>query len=203
MTEGIWRGRSDWVPLTDGECEELRERGYGPRRVPVNRGDVILWRSDLVHCGVGPTMIGGNGGGGVDGFRAVSYTCMLPASLTPEDVRVNKLKEYVGGLSGDHRPNVKMAHLSVPKKKGKTKHKTTKGEELEKPTMACDVGSGGGYFKGGLPALTMRQAELYGLVPYNNNNNNNAVSDGEGVACRTDTEVQEEERQWVLSVGGN
>ena len=40
---------------------------------PVGRaGDVILWRSDLVHCGAPPV-------GQRPGFRAVSYTCMCVA----------------------------------------------------------------------------------------------------------------------------
>lgn len=152
MTKNIWRGRSDWVPLTDNELDELQSRGYSPKRVPVNAGDVILWRSDLCHCGARPV-------GLRPGFRAVSYTCMLPAKLTSPDVVDHKLSEYFSGLSGDHRPNVSMPHLSAPKKK--SKHKTRKGGELEKPTMA-----NGRYFSSGLPQLTWRQAELYGLVPY-------------------------------------
>ena len=50
-------------------------------------GDVILWRSDLVHCGAPPI-------GARKGFRAVSYTCMLPSALTPDDVYPRKLVEY-------------------------------------------------------------------------------------------------------------
>ena len=46
LTEGIWRGRSPWVPLTDAELDTLRAAGLAPRRVPVGAGDVILWRSD-------------------------------------------------------------------------------------------------------------------------------------------------------------
>ena len=48
-------------------------------QVPVNAGDVILWRSDLCHCGVGPRK-----DNCVSTFRAVSYTCMLPAVLTDQ-----------------------------------------------------------------------------------------------------------------------
>jgi hypothetical protein len=152
MTKDIWRGRSDWVPLTDGELNDLRSRGYSAKRVPANAGDVILWRSDLCHCGAPPI-------GLRPGFRAVSYTCMLPAKMTPKDVFDHKLSEYFSGLSGDHRPNVTMQHLSVPKKS--SKHKTKKGEEVTNPTMAT-----GRYFPSGLPQLTWRQAELYGLVKY-------------------------------------
>lgn len=157
MTKNIWRGRSDWVPLTDNELDVLRHAGYAPRRVPVKRGSVILWRSDLVHCGAPPV-------GLTTQFRSVSYTCMLPAALTPPAVRAQKLREYCLGLSGDHRPNVSMPHLSQPKKQ--RQHKTTKGAEVIAPSK-------GRYFDktGGLPKLTWRQAQLYGLVDYNHNNN--------------------------------
>jgi hypothetical protein len=87
---------------------------------------------------------------------------MLPASLTPASVLANKLKEYHSGLSGDHRPNVTMGHLSVPKNnQGKT-HQTQKGQELVNPAKRY----GGQYFTGGLPTLNWRQAELYGLIDY-------------------------------------
>ena len=33
LTRDIWRARSDWVPLTDGELEVLREAGFSPLRV--------------------------------------------------------------------------------------------------------------------------------------------------------------------------
>lgn len=153
ITQNIWRGRSDWVPLTDEELEGLKERGYAPKRIPVNKGDVILWRSDLCHCGVSPAPIS-------TGFRAVSYTCMLPACLTADDMYENKRNEYLNGLSGDHRPNAKMGHLSEPKKsKG---HRTQKGGEVVNPTKSWR----GQYFHNGLPNLTRRQKELYGLVRY-------------------------------------
>ena len=155
MTRDIWRGRSDWVPLTDEEVLDLERRGYTPRRVPVQRGDVILWRSDLVHCGAAPR-------GETPHFRAVSYTCMLPAALTPRYVAQRKLDEYWSGLSGDHRPNCRMPHISQPKKRGQGgKHQTIKGQEVVAPAQATSS-----YFPGGLPRLTWRQAELYGLVPY-------------------------------------
>ena len=164
MTRHIWRGRSDWVPLTDKELQTLRQAGYAPRRVPVQQGSVILWRSDLVHCGAPPLVP-------TTQFRAVSYTCMLPAALTPPAVGAQKLREYCLGLSGDHRPNVAMPHLSQPKKQ--RKHQTQKGAEVVQPSK-------GRYFAGGLPKLTWRQAQLYGLVPYDNDDKTHAVQGADG-----------------------
>ena len=153
ITQGIWRGRSDWVPLTDEELDMLRQKGMEPKRVPVRAGDVILWRSDLVHCGVGPSSPR-------SGFRAVSYTCMLPAAMTPLDVREGKLEEYLTMQTGDHRPNVKSRHFANPKKENeKKKHDVS----AEKDAINIKVARGQ-YFADGPPILTLRQAELYGLV---------------------------------------
>jgi hypothetical protein len=168
MTRDIWRGRSDWVPLMDSEIEDLRGRGYSPRRVPVKKGDMILWRSDLVHCSAPPLRPSSN-------FRAVSYTCMLPAALTPPDVANHKLDEYYKKLSGDHRPNVYMPHLSQPKKGKQGKHQTIKGGENDIPVQAK-----GSYFAQGFPKLTWRQAELYGLVPYGGDDRSEAVVGEDG-----------------------
>ena len=33
ITKDIWRGRSDWVPLTNTEVDALKDKGYAPRRV--------------------------------------------------------------------------------------------------------------------------------------------------------------------------
>jgi len=166
MTKGTWRGRSDWVPLTDGECDALREAGYAEKRVAVKAGDVILWRSDLAHCGAAPL-------GHVTTFRAVSYTCMLPAKMTDqgdeqkgkeeeekkkngeqhpeliggETMLARKYSEYASMQTGDHRPDLaSMPHMQAPK---------SNGAEYMQP-----------YFHDGPPELTWRQAELYGLVPY-------------------------------------
>ena len=138
LTKSIWRGRSHWVPLTDAELQSLTdEYGLSPRRVPVNAGDVILWRSDLIHAAAPPLSPRHT-------FRAVSYTCMLPAALTPAKVVERKAEAYKHGHTTDHLPAREYWH-------------TSKGDEMEwKP-----------YFGDGVaPELTKRQAELYGLVPY-------------------------------------
>ena len=150
ITKNIWRGRSDWVPLTDEELISLEELGMSAKKIPVNAGDVILWRSDQVHCGVGPSLPR-------TGFRAVSYTAMLPAAMTPKTVREGKLEEYLTMQTGDHRPNVKSQHFAPPKKET-NQHKVVKNLKLAR----------GQYFADGPPILSLRQAQLYGLAPYDN-----------------------------------
>lgn len=89
--------RRDFVILHDSEKEYLAARGIQPQRVPVRRGDVILWRSDLAHKGAPPI-------GRRDGFRAVVYICMLPAALTPEPVYEKKRRAYEQLETGGHWP---------------------------------------------------------------------------------------------------
>ena len=138
LTSGTWRGRSHWVPLTDAELDTLRASGLSPTRVPVGKGDVILWRSDLVHCGAAPE-------GERPGFRAVAYAAMRPACLTPRHVSTLKVEAYQRRHTGDHVPSRELWH-------------TAKAEPAS-PVQP--------YFAAAPPQLTARQAELYGLVAYN------------------------------------
>lgn len=154
LTRGTWRGRSDWVPLTDEELAALEGRwDLAPRDVPVRAGDVILWRSDLAHCGAGPTSPRA-------AFRAVSYTCMLPAAMASPDVLAGRLDEYLEMRTGDHRPNVRDRHFGPPRKEGARRGAPARGK----------------YFAEGPPVLTWRQAQLYGLAPYDSSNGNFDIS---------------------------
>eukprot|EP00946_MAST-07B_sp_MAST-7B-sp1_P000490 g490.t1 len=141
LIKATWRGRSDWVPLTDAELGKLQEQGFERRRVPVRAGDVILWRPDLAHCGASPIGVREN-------FRAVSYNCFLPASFlrggsavageVEDSILPKRLEAYTGMQTGDSGlPNDRRKDLSV------------------RP-----------YFTDGPPRLTWRQAQFYGLVPY-------------------------------------
>lgn len=91
-------GRRNFMILSDTEKDLLRSKGIEAQRVPVRRGDVILFRSDLAHCGASPI-------GCRKGFRAVVYVCMLPAVLTPEHVYREKQRAYEQLETGSHWPN--------------------------------------------------------------------------------------------------
>jgi hypothetical protein len=149
LMAGKYRGNKDWVPITDAELEELAGLGLSPKRVPVQRGDVILWRSDLAHSGQAP--------GITPHFRAVTYSCMLPAVLTPAEAYPAKLEGYLKTIAGDHRPNVETGwHFSAPKRGG-------------------DAPVRGVYFPHP-PELSWRQAEFYGLVRYSDDSSGWAVA---------------------------
>ena len=99
----------------------------------------MLWRSDLAHSAAPPPEPRPS-------FRAVSYTCMLPAALTPAHVAIRKTEAYRQGHTGDHAPDRECWHASKL------------GEREERGR--------GSFFPDGPPRLTQRQAELYGVMPY-------------------------------------
>lgn len=90
-------GSRDWYRLSDEDKATLTAAGCMLKRVPVGRGDVVLWRSDLAHYGSSPVAIR-------QGFRAVVYICMLPASLTPEALYPKKRQAYEQLQTGSHWP---------------------------------------------------------------------------------------------------
>ena len=149
LTAGTWRGRSDWVPLTDAELASLRAAGLAPRRVPARAGDVILWRSDLAHAGAPPTAPSA-------AFRAVAYAGMAPAALTPARARARKAAAWRELRTGDHVPSREAWH--APK--------------------AGAPPPRGSFFPGGPPALTRRQARLHGTAPYDDDDDEEAEEEG-------------------------
>merc|ERR1711988_1588063 len=92
------RGRQNFSILDSTERAWLEEMGVHPLPVPVKKGSVILWRSDLVHKGAPPI-------GRRDNFRAVVYICMMPAALTPEHVYAQKQIAYEKMHSSSHWPS--------------------------------------------------------------------------------------------------
>jgi hypothetical protein len=133
------RGREDFIILNDQEKELLHRKGIEPLRVPVRKGDMILFRSDLAHKGAMPI-------GKRENFRAVVYICMLPAALTPEEVYADKLKAYQKLETGCHWPN-REEWFGI------------------KRELAIDIKP---FYKKP-PTLTQRQRLLYGLDRYPEN----------------------------------
>mmetsp|Transcript_58430 Transcript_58430/g.165923 ORF Transcript_58430/g.165923 Transcript_58430/m.165923 type:complete len:472 (-) Transcript_58430:410-1825(-) len=134
---GRSKSHRDFIMLTEAEKHLLRSYGLSPRRVPVRKGDVILWRSDLCHCGAPPI-------GARPGFRAVVYICCLPAALTPESVYAEKLRAYQLLETGSHWPS---------------------REEWFETRDKHEALAIRPYFRSP-PVLPTRLQELYGLVRY-------------------------------------
>lgn len=140
VTRDIYRGQFAWIPLTKDEVNDL---GHQADHVFCKKGDVIIWRSDLVHAAVLPDDFTPN-------FRAVGYFSFSPATWTPEfpNVWQKKLDAYRCFKTGDHRAFLEDWHS----------HKRS-GENWiiskQRP-----------YYRYKPPLITRRLAELYGLIPY-------------------------------------
>ena len=195
-------------------------------RIYAKKGDVILWRSDLVHAVVPPSLSLSDddnnsavtnddelfGYKGSREFGAVSYCSMLPVEAVKEynlysvpmhkmhnkkkqqhcdatevenemmhtkfkELTDQKLEAYRTGRTGDHRPNVEISH---PHRRVTMWNAHLHGEHnanlngdvrlipprlLQRPK-----------FRLGPPKLTIRQAELYGLLSYRNRQASNDTS---------------------------
>ncbi len=158
-TRDIYRGEFSWIPLTQDEVSDVCNKyNLKKEHVFVNAGDVILWRSDLIHAAVPP-------GEETPHFRAVGYVSMSPANLTPNypNVWIEKLNAYKFGKTGDHRTFVESWH----------DHK-----RLDCSSGVSSAGSVGNdtnwilarqrpFYRYKPPKVTKRLAELYGLIPSN------------------------------------
>lgn len=137
VTRDIYRGQFAWTPLTDDELFRLEEEFHlSPKRIFLSKGDVILWRSDLVHAPLPPLGI-------TSRFRAVAYTSMQPSCLTPSLVTTEKMNAYKQRQTGDHRPHVESWQS----------HR--RNDPCHRP-----------HYRTSPPLVSIRIAELYGLIPY-------------------------------------
>lgn len=108
-----------------------------PRRVALQQGDVLLWRSDLAWRPVHEN----------NNHRILSYCTMQPASFTPHHVwDEDKMEAYKQRRTGHYPPHVE----------------TWYNDKHHAALSSCRQ-----YFRTSPPLVTIRQAELYGLLPYN------------------------------------
>jgi len=168
IVSDTYRGQKSkcWVPLTDAELNRL-ENEYGLKRkfVRVNKGGVILWRSDLVHAAGRPV-------GSATNFRMVSYCGMMPISAIAaknsvedmESLREQKLEAYLYSRTGDHRADHECWHPDWGEREMMNSSSSSSAAAITTRVRLIKT-----YYQllGGPPKLTWRQAELYGLVSYN------------------------------------
>ena len=126
----------------------------------LTRGDVLLWRSDLILrikrdcscCTNDSNNV--NGINSSNGILACAFVAMEPASSTPTSVlKKQKMAAYKERRTGNCQPNEEAWCLS--KQKATTRFRS--------------------YFRTSPPLLNLRLAELYGLIPYQPNNNEEAL----------------------------
>lgn len=152
LTKGIYRGKFSWVPLTTEEVHGLNAKGMVAEHIYAKAGDVILWRSDLCHAGVPPSSATRN-------FRAVGYFSMSPACWTPSypNVWKDKLDAYRWFKTGDHRASVESWHDH------KRKESDSNGTRSDDDWILARQRP---YYRFCPPKVTVRLAQLYGLIPY-------------------------------------
>jgi hypothetical protein len=145
ITANTYRGSAGtWFPLTDAEIERIQsEFGCVPRRIYLNKGDVLLWRSDLVHAPQLPTAQT------TRRFRAVAYCSAQPACLTPPHLLAQKLAAYKERRTSDHRVSEESWHAH--------RRYTSQQYQPARP-----------HYRHSPPLVTVRQAQLFGLAPYPN-----------------------------------
>jgi hypothetical protein len=140
--QGQKKKREDFIILGEAERAALAAAGVAPLRVPVAKGTVVLWRSDVAHCGAPPL-------GATDHFRGVAYVCALPATLTPPSVLVAKARAVAQLETGCHWPS-------------REEWFRPRGTQQKKRVLASGVQP----FLKSPPPLSRRLEELYGLRPY-------------------------------------
>ena len=135
--ENPTKANSNWQKLSPTRRRQMNAKGYAQRRLPLRKGDVVLWRSDCMHCGAPPV-------GARPTFRAVAYFCCMPAALTPEPIYGKKWEAYRQLECGNHWPC---------------------GEAWFTARGSRDHSSFKPYFEHP-PSLTPWQRQLYGLERY-------------------------------------
>ena len=155
MTKDIYRGKFSWVPLMEDEisslCQEEDDDKMEVEHIYVNAGDVIVWRSDLIHAAVPSDSTSPN-------FRAVGYVSLSPAQWTPNYPNVwnEKMNAYKWGKTGDHRSYLESWH----------DHKRCSGKSSDL-NLNWIMKRQRPYYRYSPPKVTRRLAELYGLLPSN------------------------------------
>jgi hypothetical protein len=139
LTQALYRGKSSDDPLSDAAISRVLD-GFGirPKNLYLNKGDMILFRSDLCHSSLPPSKR-------TPRFRAVVYTSMQPISFTSKEVYLQKINAYKQRRTGDYRPDVESWHVN--------------DQQNIKPIHRCS-------FRTSPAIVTKRLAELYGLVQY-------------------------------------
>lgn len=127
--------QSEGVEVTQQWAEE---RGLSTKSVFLRKGDVLVWRSDIVYStDAAPSHVSG-----APCCSAYAYSAMKPAKFSSSPRLSEKMEAYKQRQTGDWRID-------------------------EENWFTGQIPFSRPFFRAGPPLLTHRQAELYGLVAYN------------------------------------
>lgn len=100
-TFGIDTKSSDWYKLeTEEHHRFFAERGCEAARVLANAGDLVLWDSRTMHCGVESLRERAE-----PNYRAVVYCCMTPRSKATQKIQQRRNKMFDEGRMSTHLPH--------------------------------------------------------------------------------------------------
>lgn len=149
------------LDMTGGECPRnfrkldtraisfLREKGLDSIRVPLRKGDIVLWDSRSVHASA-PAVRSGQ-----TKVRSVAFVCMMPSDkCNPKDIE-KRNKAVTEGRTSAHWPNKVTLFGKRPWAHGKT----VPIAETEKPEALAER-------KAQVLSLPNETLSLLGLVPY-------------------------------------
>jgi hypothetical protein len=133
-------------------------KDYGSSSVSLflQKGDVLIWRSDLVYCIPNPLLPSSlvNNSHTYQQFVATMFCAMQPAIFTPNASLPIKMEAYKQRQTGTYRLDteqwLKQSSQSIMSQNPYDEIRTQQ------------------FYRTGPPLLTNRQAQIYGLVPYHN-----------------------------------
>ena len=162
---------TSWVALTKDDLEAyLHKHDLLPKNVCLYSGDVLLYRTDVVHSNIIQQQVLSKTRN-QNCWTAIFPVSMIPASIvnTNSYTCKKKFEGYQMGRTTDHRPylecwkNIPGETIPDPNKNKQTRKKSPQQQQQQQELI---VPPDPFYYRHGPPLLTWREAELYGLVPY-------------------------------------
>ncbi|KAM0258908.1 hypothetical protein ACHAQJ_003564 [Trichoderma viride] len=116
--------------FNDKDMEWFRGRGFEPRRVVAEPGDLILWDSRTIHWGGEPTEKS-------ETIRTVIYAAYAPAKLATKEAIAEKQRVFAANGATTHWPhdNIKLRDLKAQLPDG-TVDIRDRSSPLEKPEQS-------------------------------------------------------------------
>lgn len=106
---------SDWYKLTQRELSWYTIEKKCPLvRITCNAGDMVLWDSRTIHCGVEPIKGRKNG----PNFRNVVYTCYTPRALATPAILKKRIKAHEDMRTTNHWPHKPKLFTKYPRTYG-------------------------------------------------------------------------------------
>ncbi len=104
----------DWYKLNTQERKWFLSKGCTPHKIMCKKGDLVLWDSRTIHCGVEPQKKRKE-----LNFRAVVYCCYTPKEWSTPSSIAKKRKAFIEGRTTSHYPHKIKLFPKTPRTYGK------------------------------------------------------------------------------------